>query len=143
MIQRADIVVLQYPRCVEVIDEATRALSPLVQSPIVEVLDYTLNLIQEAGALLPGVVDLAEAGPEGEHDDLRLGPAGVYLVDELDVAVVELRAGDIVDGVVVVGAEIDDRDVGCRMGSEVPIGNACWVYVRSASDSWRYMRKAH
>ena len=129
MIQRSNVVVLQYTRGVEVVNKAARALPSLIQRPVVEVLDYILDLIDETAALLPGVPDLAEALPEREDDDLGVGPAGVDLVDKLDVAAVEFRVSDIVDSVVVVGTEIDDGDVGSRVGGEVPVGDTCWVYV--------------
>lgn len=43
-------------------------------------------------------------------------------VDELDVACGKLGRGDVVDGVEVVGADVDECDVCGGMSVEVPVG---------------------
>lgn len=50
------------------------------------------------------------------------------LVDELDVAVVEFGRGDVVGGVVVVGTNVDDRDISSWVCIEVPVRD---VYRKS------------
>lgn len=49
----------------------------------------------------------------------------MHLVDQLNVCTGELRAGNVIDRVVVVRAKVDDSDVRCWVCSKVPIGNIC------------------
>jgi hypothetical protein len=54
------------------------------------------------------------------YDDLGFGPHGVHALDELDVAVVVVLVGDVVGGVVVVRAEIDNHEICGWVLREVP-----------------------
>ena len=121
MILRPNVVMLQDARRIEVVHKAVRTLPALVERPVVEVLNDILDLIDKGCALLVGVAYLTEAFPEGEDDDLGVWPAGAYLINQLNVAIVELSTGDVVAGVVVVSAEVDYGDVGGCVGGEVPV----------------------
>ena len=107
VVLRADVVVLHDAGGVEVVHEVLARVVPGA-----EVLVDALDLGDEAAALRVGVAHRAEAFPQREKDDLRPGPDGVHFFDELDVAAVELAGGDVVGGVVVVRADVDDDDVG-------------------------------
>ena len=126
MIQRPNIIVLQDARRVEVVHKPLA--TALVQVAVVEVFDDVLDLLEEAGALLECIPDGTEARPQAQEDYLAIRPSFVDLVDQLDVAVVELGRGDVVGGVVVVRANVDDSDIGSWMSVEVPVGN---VYGKS------------
>ena len=110
-----DVVVLQDAGGVEVVHEVLAGVGAAG-----EVLGHAVDLGDEGAALGVGVADGAEAVPEGDEDDLGLGPLGVDFGDEGEVGGVELARGDVVGRVVVVGAEVDDDHVGGLVGGEVP-----------------------
>lgn len=53
--------------------------------------------------------------------------------DQVDVALRELGCGDVVDWVGVVGADVDEGDVGGGVGGEVPRGWIVAVEVQGAA----------
>lgn len=63
-----------------------------------EIVDYLLDLIDEATSLLVGIANLTEALPERYNNDLRVWPDLVDAADQLDVAVVVLFACYVVCG---------------------------------------------
>lgn len=133
VVLRADIVMLQNPRCIKVIHVATRALPSGVQRTIIEMPHDALNLRLQSAVLRERGVDGAETAPEAQHDDLRGRPGAVDGGDEVDVALGELRCGDVVDGVGVVGADVDEGDVCGGVRGEVPEGWVVAVEVEGAA----------
>lgn len=127
VIQWSNIVMLQDTGSIEVVHKTFA--TTFIERAIVEIADYILNDVQEAGTLLPRVTHLAEAGPETDDNDLGFRPALMHLVDQLDIRVVELLMGDIVAGIVVISADVDHRNVCCRMRREVPVRNVRSIAV--------------
>lgn len=97
----------------------------LVQRSTVEMLDDRLDLIVEACGLLPGVAGLVPSTPQTLDDDLRLRPGVVDLFDQADVCWNILSCSHVVSGVVVVGADVVDDEVGGSLRFEVPSRWVC------------------
>lgn len=63
-------------------------------------------------------------GEEGGtyHDNyLRVWPCFMHAGHELDVAVIEGRAGNVIYGSVVVGTQVNDDEICRSMGTEIPL----------------------
>jgi len=90
---------------------------------------YVFNFREEARALCKRGANGRETRPKGEDDDLRLRPDLVDAVDEFDVGLLEFRSRDVVDGVVVIGTDVDDCYVRRRVSREIPYRRIVTVNV--------------
>jgi hypothetical protein len=109
---RPDIIMLQNARTIEIM-HITLSLIPLV---------HTVNLIDEIRSLPPRIPILGKRAPKAHDDNLRTGIDGVHLGDKVHVGLEVLLRGDGIVGVAVVGADVDEDDVGGLVGRKVPEG---------------------
>jgi hypothetical protein len=79
-----------------------------------------LNNFNESTTLSPRVSHLTKAVPERNHNDLSLRPDFMNIIDQLNVAGVVTIASNVVVRIIVVGAQVDDYQIGGRMSFEVP-----------------------
>ena len=61
-----------------------------------------------------------KVGKAYENDDLTIWPDAVDTVDEIDVALLELRGGYIIRAVVIIRPDVNDNQIRRRMSREVP-----------------------
>ena len=67
------------------------------------------------------------------QDNLRFGPSLMNAINQAQVAFDVVRAGHVVLGVVVVGAQVDDHQVCRAMRRKVPFGRVLAVECSCAS----------
>lgn len=107
---RPNVVVLQDPCAVEIMHVA----------PLPIVLVHAVDFIVEGADLVVCVSALTEAVPQAHQDDLRIGVDFMHLTNEGEVRRHVLLICHRVSSVVVVGAEIDNDNVGWLVFLEVP-----------------------
>lgn len=108
--QTYNIVVLQNTSSVEVMHE----------TGVLVVSVHLLNLLYEGTTLLPSISNLTKSVPKSDEDDLSSWVLLMHLTDKIDIAAKILLVRDVVVRVVIVGAEVDDHNIGLLMMSKVP-----------------------
>lgn len=81
---------------------------------------HLLNLLYEGTTLLPSISNLTKSVPKSDEDDLSSWVLLMHLTDKIDIAAKILLVRDVVVRVVIVGAEVDDHNIGLLMMSKVP-----------------------
>jgi len=137
---RVIVIMLHYPRRVEVVDKRLgwfvdlgrplghavvhgRVLEVRVR---VEILVRLVDLVHPAVGCSgePGVAVLIEAEPDGHEYDLSIGPFAMYALDDLGDAILVGRRRHVICLIAVICADIDDDYIGRWTLAKVP-----WFWI--------------
>lgn len=110
VVLRANIIVLHNPCGIEVVNES---------SMLVMIVNF-LNLLDKCTTLSIAVPNRTESIPERYQDNLCMGIDLVNTLYELKIALKIFLVSNVIMSVIVVGAQIDDNNVGRWMFTEIP-----------------------